>query len=124
MIKITIRFPTKLLWNHIKMMLLQNQLANLYLQACKLRKEILSYYPAIKLYKLKIYFQKQLLTKFSYRKMTLMRKLHLIKILTIKIQIKGNNYKKKLKLYQQKKDIKFQINKISIIQLKQAIEII
>jgi len=47
-----------------------------------------------------------------------MRKLHLIKILTIKIQIKGNNYKKKLKLYQQKKDIKYQINKISIIQLK------
>ena len=56
--------------------------------------------------------------KFSNKKMTLMRKLHLIKILAIKIQIKRNNYKKKLKLYQQKQDIKFQINKISEIQLK------
>jgi hypothetical protein len=54
--------------------------------------------------------------KFSNKKMTLMRKLHLIKILAIKIQIKRNNYKKKLKLYQQKQDTKFQINKISIIQ--------
>ena len=45
--------------------------------------------------------------KFSNKKMTLMRKLHLIKILVIKIQIKRNNYKKKLKLYQQKQDIKY-----------------
>ena len=117
MIKTTICVHTKSLWNHIKMMSLQNQLPCLFSQSRIIRKEILNnYFLSIKLYNLKIYLQKQSFMKFNNRKIILVCKLHLNKILIIKIQIKIKCIKSKHKPLLQIQDIKLKNKMIRLIQ--------